>query len=206
MLIELDLVRLALDAVVEVCLGVAPVAAGRRGLERLTGVGVTVPSDMPMGPGRQPGAFLRSVASLATATVIPPRGPTWAPTGTSSDPRSEPGTTRETRPRARSRVARSGHKCVPYGLPRPGRSTHPSSSCTSGGREGPGGLLASGATPRKPWDARLPLPMACAQAASEMRSNRQDKTTKVIGVIMVATVRGEASLLGPLHTRETETP
>jgi hypothetical protein len=27
----------------------------------------------------------------------------------------------------------------------------------------------------------------------------------VIGVIMVATVRGEASLLGPLHTREPET-
>jgi hypothetical protein len=31
------------------------------------------------------------------------------------------------------------------------------------------------------------------------------KTTKVIGVIMVAMVRGEASLPGPLHTREPET-
>ncbi len=73
------------------------------------------------------------------------------------------------------------------------------------GRAGPGGLFASGATPRKPRDARLPLPMARAQAASEMRSNRQDKPAEVIGVIMVATVRGDASLPGPLHTREPET-
>ena len=44
--VDLDLAGLALDAVVEVRLGVAPVASGGGGLEDLASVGVAVPPDM----------------------------------------------------------------------------------------------------------------------------------------------------------------
>ncbi len=83
-------------------------------------------SSRPSGPGRQPGALLRSVAWLATAVVIAAtwanvgaHGPTWA------DPRSATGIIRETRPRAHIREARSARKCVAHmGYPTPvGRCT-----------------------------------------------------------------------------------
>jgi hypothetical protein len=59
----------------------------------------------PSGPGRQPGAFLRSVASLATVGLIAPRRPTWAPTGEpgrSPEPSAEwqPSSSRVMPPRA----------------------------------------------------------------------------------------------------------
>ncbi|MGK2852251.1 MAG: hypothetical protein ACSLFN_15270 [Candidatus Limnocylindrales bacterium] len=57
-----------------------PRQSRRRRARRATPDSAAAPSQ-PSGPGRQPGAFLRSVASLATVGLIAARGPTWAHTG-----------------------------------------------------------------------------------------------------------------------------
>ena len=100
--------------------------AGRRRIDR--------PPSQSSGPGRQPGALLRSVASLATVGLIAARGPTWAHTGEPRRiPDQRPG--RFAKPGRAHTVGRRGQPRAPcpMGYPAPrGRSTHPSSSCTSG--------------------------------------------------------------------------
>ena len=105
--------------------GQARGSQGRRRLAEAT-LGERQPLDPTSGPGRKPGALLRSVASVATVGLTAARGPTWAPTG-------EPGWVpdqrvtriRETRPRAHSRRARSArHVRRHMGYPAPvGRRT-----------------------------------------------------------------------------------
>jgi hypothetical protein len=107
-------------------------SAGARRSPRRRATPRSVDSGPASGPGHNPGALLRSVASLATLRLTAPRGPTWAPTGERrriADGR--PGLF--AKPGRANTVAGRGLRArrFPYGLPRP-RSTHPSSSCTSG--------------------------------------------------------------------------
>ena len=79
------------------------------------------------------GGLRRRGCWLAMRRLIAPREPTWAPTG---EPRRVPAQ----RPGLFAKLGRvhtvagrgRGASAWPYGLPRPGQSTHPSSSCTVG--------------------------------------------------------------------------